>query len=226
MRGFVRGVAQLVASIAVFLLVRAFVVEMYKIPTPSMQRTLLVGDFLVVDKIGYGRSFPLTHFHLPAFRHPQRGEVIVFKWPADPSINFVKRVVGIPGDTLLMRSGSLYRNGRRVTEPYVTHTAPGDDASAADFRWQRGYLVPSLQASRSYFPSRNNWGPLVVPPSNYFVLGDNRDNSLDSRYWGFVPDSLVRGHPLFVYFSYHPAHDSRWGWLTEARWSRVGTVVR
>jgi signal peptidase I len=226
MRNLIRAFLQLAASLAIFLVTRALLVEMYKIPTPSMQRTLMVGDFLVVDKLVYGPEIPFTHLRLPALRHPRRGDVIVFKWPSNPSVNFVKRVVGVPGDTLLMKDGVLYRNGRALTESYVTHSSPDTDLATDDFRWQRDYLVKSARASESYWPSRNNWGPLTIPPSDYFVLGDNRDNSLDSRYWGFVPDSLVRGRPLFVYFSYQPDSVSRWSWVTNARWRRVGTIVR
>ena len=221
-----RAVLQLGASVLLFLVTRALVVEMYKIPTPSMQRTLLVGDFLVVDKMVYGPEVPFTHFRFPGFRQPERGDVIVFRWPSDPTINFVKRVVGVPGDTLLMHDGVLQRNGSILKESYVTHTSPDDDLSAGEFRWQRDYLVKSARASESYWPSRNNWGPIIVPPHDFFVLGDNRDNSLDSRYWGFVPDSLVRGTPMFVYYSYRPDSASNWSWLTNARWRRLGTIVR
>ncbi|MDQ6737642.1 MAG: signal peptidase I [Gemmatimonadota bacterium] len=221
-----RAILQLSASVLLFLVTRALVVEMYKIPTPSMQRTLLVGDFLVVDKMVFGPELPFTHYHLPAFRQPRRGDVIVFKWPSDPSINFVKRVVGVPGDTLLMHDGTLVRNGQPLAEQYVTHNAGDADMAAEEFRWQRDYLVKSARASGTYWPSRNNWGPLVVPPHDLFVLGDNRDNSLDSRYWGFVPDSLVRGTPMFVYYSYRPDSASRLSWITNARWQRLGTIVR
>jgi signal peptidase I len=226
MRGFVRAVLQLGASVLLFLVTRALVVEMYKIPTPSMQRTLLVGDFLVVNKMVYGPELPFTHIKLPGIHQPRRGDVIVFKWPSDPSINFVKRVVGVPGDTLLMHDGVLQRNGFPLKESYVTHTSADADMAVDEFRWQRDYLVKSARASEAYWPSRNNWGPLVVPPHDLFVLGDNRDNSLDSRYWGFVPDSLVRGQPMFVYFSYRPDSASAWSWLTNARWTRLGTIVR
>jgi signal peptidase I len=222
----IREVMLLVAGLALFLVTRTFLAELYKIPTPSMQRTLMVGDFLVVDKLSYGPEVPFTHFRLPALRQPQRGDVIVFKWPVDPSVNFVKRVVGVPGDTLRMRDGILLLDGRPLSEQYVTHSSPDTDPSYDDFRWQRDYLVRSAHASQSYWPSRNNWGPLVVPPHRLFVLGDNRDNSLDSRYWGFVPDSLVRGRPMFVYYSYQPDSASRWSWVTHARWRRLGTVVR
>lgn len=226
LRGLVRAFLQLGASVLLFLVTRAVAVEMYKIPTASMQRTLLVGDFLVVNKMLYGPQIPFTHLHLPRIRPPRRGDVIVFKWPSDPRINFVKRVVGVPGDTLLMRDGVLLRNGAALKESYVTHTSADADMSADEFRWQRDYLVKAARASETYWPSRNNWGPLVVPPHDLFVLGDNRDNSLDSRYWGFVPDSLVRGRPMFVYYSYRPDSVSTWSWLTDARWRRLGTIVR
>lgn len=221
-----RAVLQLAASVLLFLVTRSLVVEMYKIPTPSMQRTLLVGDFLVVNKMVYGPELPFTHIKLPGLHQPRRGDVIVFKWPSDPSINFVKRVVGVPGDTLLMHNGVLQRNGLPLRETYVTHTSADADMAVDEFRWQRDYLVKSARASGAYWPSRNNWGPLVVPPRDLFVLGDNRDNSLDSRYWGFVPDSLVRGQPMFVYYSYRPDSASNWSWLTNARWRRLGTIVR
>jgi signal peptidase I len=221
-----RGITRILASLALFIVIRAFVVEMFKIPTPSMQQTLMVGDFLVVDKVGFGAEVPFTGVRLPPLRYPKRGDVIVFRWPSDPSVNFVKRIVGVPGDTLYMDDGELFRNGERVEEPYVSHLSPDTDPSTAAFGWQRNHLVGTLHASRTYWPSRNNWGPLVVPERNYFVLGDNRDNSLDSRYWGFVPDSLVRGRPLMVYFSYEPDTASHFSWLTHARWRRFGTIVR
>jgi signal peptidase I len=232
MRVLLRVVGQIVAAVALFLVTRAFVVEMFNIPTPSMQNTLMVGDFLVVDKMRYGAFVPFTHLRLPAIRHPERGDIIVFRWPVNPDINFVKRVVGVPGDTLWMHDGELSRNGHDLRERYVTHLSPNTDPYADAFNWQRDYLVSSLHAGTGpatlprYWPSRNNWGPLIVPPGHYFVLGDNRDNSLDSRYWGFVPDSLVRGTPLFVYFSCVPDTASRFSCLTHARWKRFGTIVR
>lgn len=226
MKVFLRILGQLVAAVALFLVTRTFLVEMFNIPTPSMQRTLMVGDFLAVDKLRYGAEVPFTHWRLPAVRHPERGDVIVFRWPVNPDINFVKRVVGVPGDTLAMRDGALTRNGVSLREPYVTRSSPDTDPTNEAFSWQKHYLVSTVQAGPALWPSRNNWGPLIVPKDNYFVLGDNRDNSLDSRYWGFVPDSLVRGTPLLVYFSCVPDSVSRWSCLTHARWRRLGTIVR
>jgi signal peptidase I len=174
----------------------------------------------------YGAEVPFTGKHLPAIRHPQRGDVIVFQWPVDPTKNFVKRLVGVPGDTLEMRSGELFLNGVQQKELYVTHSEPEMDPTSVEFEWQKKYLVQSAQAATGSTPSRNNWGPLVVPKDEYFVLGDNRDNSLDSRYWQFVPDSLIRGRPMFVYYSYDPDSLDRMSWLTRIRWTRIGERVR
>lgn len=185
-------------ALLLFLLLRTFVVEAFRIPSSSMERTLLVGDFLLVNKWVYGAEIPFTGTRVPAFRPPQHGDVIVFDWPVDPDKAFVKRLVGLPGDTLVMRQGTLQRNGAPVPEPYVTAGPPG----------------------------RDDWGPLVVPPRHFFVLGDNRANSLDSRYWGFVPDSLLRGAPWFVYYSFTPDSVRPAPWLTQIRWARLGTSVR
>lgn len=212
-------------AIVVFLLVRAFLVEAFKIPSGSMEGTLLVGDFLLVNKLVYGAEVPFTEKRLPALRQPDRGDVVVFQWPQDPSKNFVKRLVGLPGDTLAMANGVLVRNGERVIEKYVRHTEPGIDPAGEEFTWQRDYLVRTARASTAYHPSRNNWGPIVVPPRHYFMLGDNRDNSLDSRYWGFVPDTLVRGQPLIVYYSYEPDTGRRAPFLSRIRWHRLGERV-
>ncbi len=219
------------AAVLLFLLLRSFLVEAYKIPSGSMERTLLVGDFLLVNKLVYGAEIPFSGKRLPSWRAPQRGDVIVFDWPVDPSKNFVKRLVGLPGDTLSMRDGTLLRNSVPLTERYVVRTEPNVDPVNDDFRWQKGYVVKTAAAASTtdlgvYHPSRNNWGPIVVPPSHMFVLGDNRDNSLDSRYWGFVPDSLLRGTPLMVYYSFTPDSTRPFAWLTHIRWSRVGNVVR
>lgn len=214
----------LVVAVGLFVVLRSFIVEAFKIPSGSMERTLLVGDFLLVNKVVYGAEVPLTGRRLPAIRAPRRGDVIVFEWPKDRTKNFVKRLVGLPGDTLAMRDGILIRNGMALAEPYVTHSDPGTDPVWDEFRWQSDFLVRTAGAAVAYHPSRNNWGPLVVPQEQYFVLGDNRDNSLDSRYWGFVPDSLLRGRPEVVYFSFAP-DSTDFAWLTHIRWMRLGERV-
>ena len=218
----------LLIALGLFVFVRAFFVEAFKIPTGSMERTLLVGDFLLVNKLVYGAEVPFTGGRrLPAMSEPTRGDVMVFRWPEDPSKDFVKRVVGVPGDTLAMQDGVLVRNGHRQRESYVVHNEPNADPAGEAFRWQDTVLVKTAMAAQApYQPSRNNWGPLIVPPRSYFVLGDNRDNSLDSRYWGFVPDSLVRGRPILVYYSFAPDSAQNLAWLTRVRWRRLGERVR
>jgi signal peptidase I len=217
----------LLIALGLFVFVRAFFVEAFKIPTGSMERTLLVGDFLLVNKMVYGAEVPFTNRRLPAVNVPDRGDVMVFRWPEDRSKDFVKRVVGVPGDTLAMRDGALILNGRLQREAYVVHNEPDADPAGEAFRWQDTVIVRTAEAAHSsYHPSRNNWGPLIVPPRSYFVLGDNRDNSLDSRYWGFVPDSLVRGRPMVVYYSYSPDSAENLAWLTRVRWQRLGERVR
>jgi signal peptidase I len=221
-------------AVVLFVGVRTFAVDAYKIPSGSMERTLLAGDFVLVNTWGYRRvALPWSRGRVPPARAPQDGDIVVFAWPSDPTTHFVKRVVGRPGDTLSMQGGTLWRNGVRLQERYVSHAEPQVDPMVDDFRWQRGYLTSTaLAADRVmgippiYRPSRDNWGPLVVPPEQLFVLGDNRDRSLDSRYWGFVPDHLLRGTPLVVYFSVIPNRSAPASWLSRVRWARLGSRVR
>ena len=213
-------------AVILFLFLRAFVVEAFKIPSGSMESTLRSGDFLLVNKMLYGAEVPFTGRHLPRVREPVRGDVVVFRYPGDPSVDYVKRLVGLPGDTLGMQNGRLYVNGEPQNEVYAIHVDEDDDPIYADFDWQRRYVIGGPEAARWYRPSRNNWGPLVVPDGNYFMLGDNRDNSSDSRYWGFVPDSLLRGRPMLVYYSYRPDSTHHVPWLTQIRWHRIFERIR
>ncbi len=224
-RGLFEWAKSLSLAILLFLVVRAFLVEAYKIPSGSMEGTLLVGDFLLVNKLVYGAEVPFTGKRLPAIRRPRYRDIVVFQWPEDLTKNFVKRLVGLPGDTLAMRNGTLIRNGRPQRESYVTHTEPHSDPGGEEFAWQRKFLVARPARTGAYHASRNNWGPIVVPARHYFMLGDNRDNSLDSRYWGFVADSLVLGSPMVVYFSYAPDSNVALDWLTHVRWRRLGERV-
>lgn len=212
-----------VVSLALFVVIRAFGVEAFKIASGSMEHTLFEGDFLLINKLVYGAGIPGVRKKLPAIHSPRHGDVVVFTYPVDPRLNYVKRIVGLPGDTLEMRDATLIRNGTIVREDYL-QPSHEPDQSDGDFRWQKAYLVGKARVD-TYNPSRNNWGPLVVPAHGYFVLGDNRDNSSDSRYWGFVADSLVRGQPLVVYYSYAPDAGRRLDWLTRVRWKRFGEIV-
>ncbi|MFQ5679910.1 MAG: signal peptidase I [Gemmatimonadota bacterium] len=212
-----------------FLFIRAFVVEAFQIPTASMENTLLVGDFLLVNKMVYGAEIPGTSLQLPAFSAPRRGDIIVFEPPSSAGqpahTNYVKRVIGLPGDTLSMQDGVLYRNGEALEEPYVNNGIPSRDMRSPEFDWQRAHLVDDGRRTGPYRPTRDNWGPILVPADSYFVLGDNRHNSQDSRYWGFVPAEAIKGKPLIIYYSYDRGTPSHVRWLTEIRWDRVLKTV-
>jgi signal peptidase I len=212
-------------AFVLFLIIKTFFVEAFQIASGSMTHTLLTGDFLFVNKAVFGAQIPGTRARLPGFREPRRGDVIVFAYPRDPSQDYVKRVIGTPGDTVEMRHGRVSVNGRWVPEPYVLRIDPDNDVVSPEFEWQRAYQIGPA-AARALLPlTRDNWGPLVVPPDKYFVLGDNRDDSSDSRYWGFVDAAAVKGRTLLVYFSYDKdAHDAL-PWLTDIRWSRLGSLI-
>jgi signal peptidase I len=212
-------------AIVLFLVIRTFLFEAFKIPTGSMEGTLLVGDFLLVNKAVYGAEVPFTHERLPAFARPRRGDIIVFLPPHDPHRNYVKRIVGTAGDTLEMRDKLLYVNGQVQVEPYTRHTDPLTDPAPESMLWQLQYLVHRPAHWSDYHPSRDTWGPLVVPQGKYFALGDNRDNSEDSRFWGFLDEGAVKGRPIFVYYSYQKDISRAFGGLTSVRWQRIGERV-
>lgn len=212
-------------AIVLFLVIRTFLVEAFRIPTGSMENTLLVGDFLLVNKAVYGAQLPGTSLGLPAFGTPTRGDVVVFRPPHEPDKNYVKRLVGVPGDTLSMQDKVLYINGEPQAEPYVQHIDPlGQPVHLPEMQWQRSYLAPGVDPDQ-YRPTRDTWGPIVVPEGYYFVLGDNRDDSEDSRYWGFVEASAIKGKPLFIYYSFNPNVLRPFPWVTEIRWDRIGDTI-
>src|SRR5437899_3233288 len=214
-------------AVILFVIIKTFLVEAFQIPSGSMERTLLSGDFLFVNKAVYGAQIPGTHARLPGFTLPRRGDVIVFEFPKDPTLNYVKRVIGTPGDTVAMRAGEVEVNGAWLTEPYVQRIDATHDAASPDFGWQRDFLVGQTPLGQGrYHPTRDTWGPLLVPAGKYFVLGDNRDNSSDSRYWGFVDAAAVKGRPLVVYFSYDRETRDALPWLTDIRWHRLGSMSR
>jgi signal peptidase I len=230
----------IVGALAIFLVLRAFLVEAYRIPSGSMIPTLLVGDWLFVNKAIYGAHVPFSHASLPAYREPRRGDVVVFVSPFqadedslghDPTPTLVKRLVGTPGDTLYMRNAILYVNGIAQRQGFgATPTANPELANAVDplFSWQKKVgLKTSRFGAAPAQPTHDNWGPFVVPPGRLFMMGDSRYNSKDSRYWGFVPRENVRGKPLFVYYSYNADDSDRpLPMLTDIRWSRIGHWIR
>jgi signal peptidase I len=213
-----------VLALLVLVVVRTVVVEAFKIPTSSMEGTLLAGDFLLVNKAVFGAEIPGLGFTLPAIAEPTRGEVIVFNPPHEPAKHYVKRLVGVPGDTLAMREKQLYLNGRPVVEPYARFSDLNGDAVHPGMSWQSQHLTAPPRRG-PYRPSRDNWGPLEVPEGRFFVLGDNRDNSEDSRYWGFVDREAIRGRPWIVYYSSEMDAEGRFQFLREVRWTRIGERI-
>jgi signal peptidase I len=210
-------------AVIIWLVLRAFVMEAFRIPSGSMENTLLKGDFLFVNKAIYGPVVPFTDIHLPAFREPKRNDVVVFDSKEQPGMAIVKRLIGVPGDTLQMRAGQLYRNGALVPEPYAVNANPDRSESAPMRAKMRAWQVRHLAGiTPSYYaPHRHDWGPIVVPPDSLFMMGDNRDDSYDSRYWGFLAEKKVRGTPMFIYYSYDPDSWRALPFITDIRWGRI-----
>ena len=236
------NVKSLAGAILIYLVINTFLIAAYRIPSGSMIPTLLIGDWLFVNKAVYGPHIPFTNAHLPSFSEPKRGEVIVFVSPYqadeagrgdDPTPTLVKRMVGMPGDTLYMRSGLLHVNGVAqrqgfgiVSKPSAQGVQPTEVSSLFD--WQhRIELKQSRFGAAPAQPQLDNWGPLVIPPGNYFMMGDNRYESKDSRFWGTVPRENVRGRPSFVYYSYRSGDetDRPLPFITDIRWGRIGTRI-
>ncbi len=210
-------------ALVVWFMLRTFLVEAFSIPSSSMERTLLVGDFLFVNKALYGAEVPLVHSRLPAIREPARGDILVFDSVEDEGLKVVKRLIGMPGDTIAMEGGQLYRNGQAVSEPYAIPAEPGlgtDPLQRARMRaWQLRHYVGEDTAA--YHPDVQDWGPIVVPPDSFFMMGDNRGDSYDSRYWGFLPRLNVRGRPLVIYYSYDRSSWKALPFFTAVRWPRL-----
>lgn len=206
-----------------FLILRTFLVQTFVITSGSMEDTLLVGDMLVVNRAAMGSRVPLTGIRIPGYSEPRRNDILVFDPPHEETLKLVKRLVGLPGDTLRMEDRVLYRNGEPQEEPWVRHTDVADE-SHPWMRWQRDHLVDTVDPS-AYTPTRDNWGPLVIPAGHYFMLGDNRETSLDSRYWGLLERWRLEGRAVFTYFSYNKESYRPFPWLREVRWGRIGDAV-
>lgn len=216
-----------VIGFLVFLVVRTFLIQTFTIVSGSMEGTLLVGDFLVLNKAAYGATIPGTAGRLPGYDIPGRGDIIVFVGYHEPQpIDLVKRLIGMPGDTLAMRNGQLFLNGEPVDEPYARNIDPTGDAGHPWMIWQQQYVTDSVAMAGPYSPSRDNWGPIVVPENRYFVLGDNRDESLDSRYWGFIEPQQVKGRAVALYFSYNNRPAEGPPVLRRVRWERIGDRLK
>ena len=217
------GLTSLLLALALFLFLRSFVIQNFVITSGSMEETLLVGDFLMVNRVGLGSRVPFTRTLIPGYSEPRRFDVIVFDPPHEENLKLVKRLIGMPGDTLQMREQVLFLNGAAVDEPYVKHDGSGDEVMPW-MEGQRDYLAPGTDAA-TYRPTRDNWGPIVVPADRYFMLGDNRDSSLDSRYWGLLERWRLEGRAVFIYFSYNKGSDRPFSFLREVRWGRIGASI-
>ncbi len=206
--------------IIVFLL-RSFLYEPFRIPSGSLEPTLLMGDFIAVNKFDYGVRLPVVHMKLFGDGEPQRGDIIVFRWPPNPSFNFIKRVIGVPGDHISYVNKELYVNGEKAPQTYIQTDNPKDESGET---WRAIENQENLLGIKHdiYLDQTNqarDFHDVIVPPGHFFVMGDNRDKSADSRYWGFVPDKNIVGKAVLVWMSWN-------GDKTRVRFNRIGTVIR
>lgn len=192
------NVEAVLIAILLALFIRSFVVQAFKIPSGSMKPTLQIGDHILVNKFTYGVDLPFTDITIIPGGQPERGDIIVFEYPVEPDKDFIKRVIGVPGDVVEIKNKDVYVNGERLEQGYTMHT--------------ENHVIPGEKTKR------DNFGPVTVPENEYFVLGDNRDNSYDSRFWGFVEDRALKGEAFIIY----------WSWDKERfwpRWSRLGKIL-
>lgn len=187
-----------VVAIVLALIIRTFVVQAFKIPSGSMEPTLLIGDHILVNKFIYGERIPFTETKIFDFRKPGRGEVIVFIYPKDESKDFIKRVIGVEGDKIEIKEKKLYVNDVLSNDPYGVY--------------QDSSIIPG------HVQPRDNYGPVVVPEDCLFVMGDNRDRSADSRFWGFVHVNKVKGKAFLIYWSWG-------GFMRDIKWGRIGNLI-
>ena len=190
-------------AVILALFVRTFLVQAFKIPTGSMENNLLIGDHLLVNKFVFAPTLSGAEETLLPIDPIRRGDIIVFKYPEEPERDFIKRVIGLPGETVELKKKRVYINDELLDEPYVHYLSPPDEEGPPDF------------------DLRVQYGPVTVPAGHYFMMGDNRDNSQDSRYWGFLPRDYVKGKALFVYFSFGEESRSLSQLVTGVRWNRM-----
>ena len=197
--GLRENIEAILIAIVLALFIRTFVVQAFKIPSGSMKETLQIGDHILVNKFIYGVKLPFLDKTVIPVKDPERGDIVVFKFPVEPDKDFIKRVVGVAGDVIRIRDKKVYVNGRLQKNPHAMHTDP--------------HIYPGI------LQPRDNMGPITVPPDSIFVMGDNRDNSYDSRFWGFVNLKAVRGKAFIIY----------WSWNSDdfgVRWSRIGNLLK
>jgi signal peptidase I len=197
--GLRENIEAILVAIVLALFIRTFVIQAFKIPSGSMKETLKIGDHILVNKFIYGVKIPFLQTTIVPITNPKRGDIVVFKFPEDPSKDFIKRVIGVAGDVVEIRDKKVYVNGKLLNHDFGIHTDP--------------YIFPAN------VQPRDNFGPVVVPPHSLFVMGDNRDQSYDSRFWGFVDLKAVKGKALMIY----------WSWDKDnfgVRWNRIGHLLK
>ena len=232
------AIAEWTVTIILLLFGTTTLVQAFVIPTGSMEDTLLIGDHLLVDKLAYAPPGPITKYLLP-YTPVKRGDIIVFRYPVDINQTFVKRCIGVPGDRIRLVNKELVLNGKQVYEPYVYHKTEYIDSYRDNFPSEPNAHL--LGSAPDMLMNHVQNGDVVVPPGDYFAMGDNRDSSLDSRYWGFVPRENIIGKPLVIYWSYDASTEAladpsifNWSHLldmfehfpTKTRWNRTLRLVR
>jgi signal peptidase I len=205
-------VEAIVIAVLLALFIRGFVVQAFKIPSGSMKSTLLIGDHILVNKFVYGISIPFVDKKIVSFGEPKRGDIIVFRYPEDPSKDFIKRVIGVPGDIVRIDNKKVLVNSKLLDEPYAQHV--------------RSEVIPGNILLPGSMHRRDNIDHIEVPPHSYFVMGDNRDESHDSRFWGVVDTSAIKGKAFIIYWSWNSdgrlSLDPKEGYV---RWNRIGSLL-
>lgn len=231
-------IAEWAVTIILLLFAWSTLLQAFVVPTGSMEDTVLIGDHMIVDKLSYAPAGPISRYLLP-YTEVKRGDIIVFKWPPNVKETYVKRAIGIPGDRIRIVKQEVWLNGKQVTEPYVVHKASYEDSYRDNFPGEPNSTL--YDAAKVMLQNDVKDGEVTVPPGHYFAMGDNRDNSLDSRYWGFVPRENIIGKPVIIFWSYDaPTHrladpniislDHIWdlatNFFSKTRWERTFRLVR
>ena len=202
--GLRENIEAIVIAILLALFIRTFVVQAFKIPSGSMKETLQIGDHILVNKFIYGIKLPFVQKTVIPIKEPKKDDIIVFRYPENPKLDFIKRVVGTEGDVIEVRNKKLYVNDELVVKDYAIHTDP--------------HIIPAV------YNKRDNFGPVIVPADSLFVMGDNRDNSKDSRFWGFVNLKAVKGKAFMIYWSWNK--DNSKSLLDYVRWNRLFHILK
>ncbi len=227
-------VAEWTINIVILLFGMTTIMQAFIVPTSSMETTVMTGDHMIVDKLAYAPPGSWSRHVLP-YTEVRRGDIIVFRWPPDITQDYIKRVIGVPGDHIRIRNKQVWLNGHALVEPYARHIF--DDIEPYRDNFPAEPAGPVYDRARQMLAEHVVNGELVVPPGHYFAMGDNRDNSLDSRYWGFVPEENIKGKPFLIFWSYEasteelvsfaPSHfiDVAEHFFTRTRWDRTFLLI-